>query len=1130
MDPKRYQRLKDLTQQALDLPLDARHDFLQQECGDDEVLLRDVLRLLAHDRSESDELTVAALPGVRGLSGTTIGPYRIIQPLGEGGMGVVYLAAQSAPLRRQVALKVIKLGMDTKEVITRFESERQALALMDHPAIARVLDAGATDEGRPYFVMEYISGITLTRYCQQHHLGLRRRLELFIQVCRGVHHAHQKGVIHRDIKPSNVLVTEIEGEPVPKIIDFGVAKATGQHLAARTVFTQLGRVVGTPEYMSPEQADQTSGDVDTRSDVFSLGVVLYELLTGVLPIGREELLKAGYDKIGSLVKEKIPLKPSTRISSPGSDPETRETETTSETRSWAKRVRGDLDWITMKALEKDRERRYESAAELATDLVRHLENQAVVAGPPSRIYRLRKFTRRNRAGVLIAAVLLLFLTGFAAWQTVQSQIIARERDKAMANERLSLARGQIDKDPTVAVAYALSSLEILDQPAARDVVRQAVARGPIRDEFPRWGQTGNPITVDASRDGRICAVAWSQTEHPTVGIYYLEDLSMRVFEAPTTGIAYEVTLNADASHVVSNGDDGFHLWRIVDGKHLLHLPSLTTTNTSQVCRLADSRKVAISAGSTGQPIRWVELDLKDGALTELGRSLGSQNDFAMDYQTAIDPSATWILVHSDYELYLQRVEDLDTGHATLVGRHDRLICGLAMDDAVETAASMDSQGHIKVWDLRTTPPGLIREYKETAGTFKLEFDPFRQRFVTSWGSGTAHVYDLEKLPARLPLQLHDRTQWAHDGTFLPDGSLITSRNGVGVARWRFDSPFTWSLHLDDSFKPLYKHSIARDGRVLFVWAMTGEVMGIPLVEGAVEDIGLLGRTGGWSWGGGSEFYVSSEGRRCVAYGGVEHRVQILDFESGKVRDVSGFTAQQIPTCLSTSGRFACFVDHNNRGALRIVDLDSMNVAVTFDSEVSSPDRLEFAGDAALLALGAAHLVRFALANPSASPDTLWAGDATSGGSIFDGGRAIVVRDADMSLTWIDLVEGRELELGTMPGRVSYIDYHPGLGLLAVGGFWETILVFDLEAGQIWTLPVPVEGRRVTQGISFDPFGRWLLTVHLEKSVIWNLPLDPLFGESTHAELLGSLRSLTNVRVVADSGARDGFRITNTAQW
>ncbi|RKZ08522.1 hypothetical protein DRQ32_09020, partial [bacterium] len=249
MDPKRYQRLKDLTQQALDLSLDARHDFLQQECGDDDELLRDVLRLLAHDSSKADELTAAALPGTRGLSGTTIGPYRIIQPLGEGGMGVVYLAAQGAPLRRQVALKVIKLGMDTKEVITRFESERQALALMDHPAIAKVLDAGATDEGRPYFVMEYISGVTLTHYCQQHHLGLRRRLELFIQVCRGVHHAHQKGVIHRDIKPSNVLVTEIEGKPVPKIIDFGVAKATGQHLAAQTIFTQLGRVVGTPEYM-----------------------------------------------------------------------------------------------------------------------------------------------------------------------------------------------------------------------------------------------------------------------------------------------------------------------------------------------------------------------------------------------------------------------------------------------------------------------------------------------------------------------------------------------------------------------------------------------------------------------------------------------------------------------------------------------------------------------------------------------------------------------------------------------------------------------------------------------------------------------------------------------------------------
>ncbi|MBN2256583.1 MAG: serine/threonine protein kinase, partial [Anaerolineaceae bacterium] len=290
-----------------------------------------------------------------------IGNYRIIQKLGEGGMGEVFEAEQTAPLRRRVALKIIKWGMDTKQVVARFQSERQALALMDHPHIAKVYDAGATDQGRPYFVMECVKGVPITEYCDTHRLNNRQRLELFIQVCEGVQHAHQKGVIHRDIKASNVLVMIQDDRPVPKIIDFGVAKAVSQKLAERTVFTEMGQLIGTPEYMSPEQAEMSGLDIDTRTDVYSLGVLLYELLVGVLPFESKDLRSAGFDEIRKKIREEEPLKPSTRLTSPGFDTHHAMKSRRTDLSTLTKQLKGELDWVTMKAMAKDRTRRYASA-------------------------------------------------------------------------------------------------------------------------------------------------------------------------------------------------------------------------------------------------------------------------------------------------------------------------------------------------------------------------------------------------------------------------------------------------------------------------------------------------------------------------------------------------------------------------------------------------------------------------------------------------------------------------------------------------------------------------------------------------------------------------------------------------
>ena len=450
---------------ALTLPEADRPAYLQAACGQDAQLRQRLQRLLESQRQAGDFLepaavvtaqaaatVVAALPSEK--PGDQIGRYKIREQIGEGGCGVVYVAEQTEPVRRRVALKVIKLGMDTRSVIARFEAERQALAMMDHPNIARVLDAGTTENGRPFFVMELVRGIKITDYCDQNHLNTGDRLDLFIQVCHAVQHAHQKGIIHRDIKPSNILVTLHDGVPVPKVIDFGIAKATEGRLTDATVYTELHQFIGTPAYMSPEQAEMSGLDVDTRSDIYSLGVLLYELLTGRTPFDPQELLRSGLDEMRRTIREREPQRPSTRLS----------TLLDAELTATAKRhgaeaprlvhlIRGDLDWIVMKALEKDRTRRFETANALAADVQRFLKSEPVEARPPSSVYRFQKMVRRNRtlvaacAGILAALVLGLGLSLHLFVRERQAlQLEKAARQRAIAAERQeALLREQAEK-------------------------------------------------------------------------------------------------------------------------------------------------------------------------------------------------------------------------------------------------------------------------------------------------------------------------------------------------------------------------------------------------------------------------------------------------------------------------------------------------------------------------------------------------------------------------------------------------------------------------------------------------------------------------------------------------------------
>src|SRR5215207_8651188 len=388
-----------------------RAAYLDQACAGDTELRRSVdALLLAHQKAggilEAAPATLQATTPPRSGErvGTTIGPYKLLEQIGGGGMGVVFMAEQLRPVRRTVALKIIKPGMDSGQVIARFEAERQALTMMDHPNIAKVFDAGTTDAGRPFFVMELVKGIPITDYCDKARLNTRHRLELFVLVCNAVQHAHQKGVIHRDLKPSNVLVTLHDERPVPKVIDFGIAKAAGQALTDKTLFTNFAQMLGTPLYMSPEQAQISGQDVDTRSDVYSLGVLMYELLTGTTPFDKDRLRAAAYDEMRRIIREEDPPNPSTRLSTMGEKIASVSALRHTEPRKLSQLVHGELDWIVMKALEKDRARRYETPNGFAADVERFLNDEPVQACPPSARYRFRKFARRNKATLVTASL------------------------------------------------------------------------------------------------------------------------------------------------------------------------------------------------------------------------------------------------------------------------------------------------------------------------------------------------------------------------------------------------------------------------------------------------------------------------------------------------------------------------------------------------------------------------------------------------------------------------------------------------------------------------------------------------------------------------------------------------------
>jgi serine/threonine protein kinase/tetratricopeptide (TPR) repeat protein len=491
-----------------------RAAFLDQACQSNSNLRARIERLLAQHEHASDFLerppmalvpTVDEVPATEG-PGTIIGPYKLLEQIGEGGFGVVFLAEQVQPVRRKVALKVLKPGMDTRQVVARFEAERQALAIMDHPHIAKVFDGGATPSGRPYFVMELVKGVPITEFCNQNQLTTRQRLELFVPVCQAVQHAHQKGIIHRDLKPSNVLLSRHDTTPVVKVIDFGVAKALGQNLTDKTLITGLAQMVGTPLYMSPEQAGMSDLDVDTRSDIYSLGVLLYELLTGSTPYSKERFKQATYDEIRRIIREEEPPKPSTRISTLGQAATTVSTHRKSDPRRLSQLFRGDLDWIVMKCLEKDRNRRYETANGLARDIQRYLNDETVQACPPSAWYRLRKFARRNKVALATAAILGVML--LAGLGVVGGSIGWVVRDRELHRTKMAGEVAQF-------LEQSDSFYRDMKLPEAVIEAQKAQALVKVEEGCPEMGQRVQEWAADLDMAARLEDIALEWYDHMT---------------------------------------------------------------------------------------------------------------------------------------------------------------------------------------------------------------------------------------------------------------------------------------------------------------------------------------------------------------------------------------------------------------------------------------------------------------------------------------------------------------------------------------------------------------------------------------------------------------------------------------
>jgi WD40 repeat protein/serine/threonine protein kinase len=815
-----------------------RAEYLDGVCGSDKALREEVESLLtSYERVDgflpSPDLDAGVTmdsPCTLEGPGAVIGRYKLLEKIGEGGMAVVYMAEQREPVCRKVALKVIKIGMDTRQVIGRFEAERQALALMDHPSIAKVFDGGATQTGRPYFVMELVKGVSITECCDRNNLGTKERLRLFIQICHAVQHAHQKGIIHRDIKPSNVMVTLCDDKAVPKVIDFGIAKATTNRLTERTLFTRYAQMIGTPEYMSPEQAQMSAIDVDTRTDIYSLGVLLYELLTGTTPFDAQKLRQAGYAEVQRIIRDTDPVTPSTKLQSLGGAviDIARNRQTNPE--SLRKQLRGDLDWIVMKALEKDRRRRYETASGLAIDIERYLSDEPVAARPPSTSYRLRKFVRRNKvkviAGGMVVTSLLLGIC-VSTWQAVRATDAENMAEKSRAEEaaqRLIAER----QNYSASIALAENLIEQGQYGGAKQVLAKP-GFSSLRGWEWGWLQrachrdlmtlhSGGPALtgVKFTSDGHLLATGCL-------------DGTARLWEASTgrqirklsVGRSFVLLLDFspnDRRLVTPNLDGTAKVWDVASGQELF---TLTGHGDWVYCAAFSPDGNTIATASRDKTVRlW---DARDGTQLKIA---GRYDDSVMCVAFSPDGrklayaggSGDRFINSSDTAV---RILDLETGQSRALAGHSSTIACVVFSPGGEHVATASWDGTARLGNVRSgTQMDPFFTGPHYSAFWSVAFSPDGRLCAVGGLKGmNAGAYVIE-LESHRELQAYEgHSEMVRGVAFSPDGARIVTTSFDGTAKvWPVSLPSEY-LSLEGHDRAVWTIALSPNGQ----WLATGSL-------------------------------------------------------------------------------------------------------------------------------------------------------------------------------------------------------------------------------------------------------------------------------------------------------------------